>query len=542
MYFPGVGGAVLTTISANNISHQWNIVDTATVSLGSHSIKFGIDYRRIASPLNPPDPLVEGLYETTQSVLSNQATALILERELASEPVFDQSAVFAQDEWRVTPSLSLSLGLRWDLAPPPHELHGNDAFTLVGSISEPSSLALAPRGTALWKTSWYNFAPRLGLAWQAHRISGWETVVRSGGGVFFDTNSGIATLGYTNGIGFSALNELFGAPLPVSSSQLNFSPSATDVPYTSAIIYAFPSHLQLPYTLQWNVSLQQALGNTQALTLSYVGSNGRRLSGEQELSLTALNPDFGTVIYFAGGLSSNYQALQLQFQRSVAKGLHALASYTWSHSLDFGSTSTSLPFIRGNSDFDIRSNLAAGLTWDISRFYRGRIPNVLLRGWGLDGRVTARTGFPVTLLGNLSLDPASGRYAYSGLNVVPGSPLYVGGSQYPGGRAINPAAFTLPNGANFGDAPRNVVRGFGETQINFAARRDFHVTELMKLQFRAEAFNILNHPNFGLIDAVYTDAMFGQATQMLNASLATMASQYQQGGSRSMQFALKLIF
>jgi hypothetical protein len=86
------------------------------------------------------------------------------------------------------------------------------------------------------------------------------------------------------------------------------------------------------------------------------------------------------------------------------------------------------------------------------------------------------------------------------------------------------------------------VRGFGANQVNLATRRDFHLVEDLVLQFRAEAFNLLNHPNFGYVDPYLTDANFGQATKMLNQSLGTVASQYQQGGPRSLQFALKLQF
>jgi hypothetical protein len=93
-----------------------------------------------------------------------------------------------------------------------------------------------------------------------------------------------------------------------------------------------------------------------------------------------------------------------------------------------------------------------------------------------------------------------------------------------------------------GNAPRNFVRGFGAWQINMAVRREFPLNERLHLQFRAEAFNILNHPNFGAVDSSLTSATFGQVTSMLNQSLTTVASQYQQGGPRSMQFALKLAF
>lgn len=154
----------------------------------------------------------------------------------------------------------------------------------------------------------------------------------------------------------------------------------------------------------------------------------------------------------------------------------------------------------------------------------------------------ARTGFPVTLQGNLLTDPGTGNQYYSGLNLINGVSTYIYGTQYPGGRAINKGAFTLPGSASSGNAPRNFVRGFDATQINLAVRREFPLPRELKIQFRAEAFNLLNHPNFGYIDSVYSSATFGQATNMLNQSLGTMASQYQQGGSRSLQFALKLAF
>jgi hypothetical protein len=219
-----------------------------------------------------------------------------------------------------------------------------------------------------------------------------------------------------------------------------------------------------------------------------------------------------------------------------------LASYTWSHSLDLGSTATAIPLMRGNSDFDVRNNVQGGLSWDLPRVSGNKGATAVLNNWGLDGRLIARSGFPVPLQGALFTDPATGNTSYGGLNRVANRPIYIYGSQYPGGRIINQSAFSLPAIGVVGNAPRNFVRGFGATQVNLAARRDFHLHDVLSLQFRAEAFNILNHPNFGYIDPTYTDVTFGQATQMLNQSLGTVASQYQQGGPRSMQFALKLLF
>jgi len=548
---PGAGSATLSRTIANNRLRQWNFIDTFSIAFGRHHFKVGADYRRIVSPNNPVSPQIVGAYFGAQQVLSNKPFALAVLNSVGATPIFNETAVFFQDEWHLTPRLNLSLGLRWEADPAPHGANGQDAYTLLGSISNPSSLTLAPRGTPLWNTSWYNLAPRLGLAWAAHNNPGWETVVRAGGGVFFDTDNQVAMEPFS-AIGFSATATYFGAPLPVTPAQLNLTPSVSP-PFNSSV-HLFPAHLQLPYTLEWNVAVQQAIGAKQAITLTYVASAGRRGSGQQQLSVQNFNPNFTSnskVAYWTSALTSDYEALQAQFQRSVSHGIHALASYTWSHCLDTGSSYSSLPtalgigqtaFIRGNCDFDVRHNFQGGGSWDLPGVSGNGLAKALANHWGLDGRLIARTGFPVPICGTQLTDPATGSQYCPGLNVVANQPIYVYGSQYPGGRAINPAAFINPAAGQLGSAPRNFVRGFSDWQINMAVRREFPISERLRLQFRAEAFNLLNHPNFGRVDPTRSSATFGRATQMLNQNISTLASQYQQGGPRSMQFALKFLF
>ena len=537
---PQIGISSLDVARARSETRQWNFVDTVALSRGRHQLKFGIDYRRIKSPMSPATPLVEGLYFNTESILGNKANVLLALAQEGSEPILDESSAFIQDEWRLSPRLNLSMGLRWELDPPPTGANGNDAYTLSGDLGDINSFALARRGTPLWKTAWYNFAPRLGAAWRIRQDAAWGTVLRTGGGVYFDTDNEVGIDGFS-AFGFTALGLAFGAPLPAAPALVNIAPS-TDPPYTSAAIYAFPHHLQPPYALEWNASVEQALGAGQTMTASYVGSAGRRLVQRQERFLQSLNPTFGTVYYVTGGVTSNYQALQMKFEKLAGHGLHTLASYTWSHSIDFGSNDAALPLTRGNSDFDVRHNLAAGISWDLPGYGGGRPLSILLNRWGLDARVMSRTGFPVTLYGKQETDPASGGQFFGGLDRIAGQRVYLDGAQYPGRRIINSAAFRLPASGSVGDAPRNFVRGFAAAQLNGAVRREFRLHEPLTLQFRAEAFNILNHPNFGYVDATYTDATFGQATQMLNQSLGTVNALYQQGGPRSMQFALRFKF
>lgn len=537
----GVGISALSLNDALTKFHQWNVTDTLSWLKGRHALSFGIDERHISSPLAPPDLVALAEFLSRQSMTANNVDFNFLQKNDASVPTFNEFAAFAQDEWRVSPSLTLSLGLRWEVNPPPHGANGKDAYTVLGNINAPETLALAPRGTPLWRTSWYNFAPRLGTAWTVHSHHGSETVLRAGAGVYFDTGNQLGTQGFSQ-LGFYAYQTYINAALPISSTQLNFS-TAPSPPYTQSGVYAFPAHLQLPYALQWNTSLEQALGKNQSVSFSYVASAGRRLLQTQLRNVASGNSEFGNINYVVNGATSNYQSMQVKFQRSIPHGLHSLVSYVWSHSLDYGSTNAALPLTYGNSDLDVRHNFQAGISWDFPEHRGNPIVGALLNDWSTDQRLMLRTAFPITLQGNLISDPTTGNSYYGNLNLIAGVPLYLHGSQYPGGTAINPAAFGYPSDPNSpGNAPRNFVRGFGETQWNAALRREFRLHEAVMAQFRVEAFNVLNHPNFGYVDPTLSDAQFGLATSMLNQSLGSMSSLYQQGGPRSMQFALKITF
>jgi hypothetical protein len=541
LFFPGYGPA-LNQVRAEGVQRQWNLVDTLSVGAGRHELKFGVDYRRLSPIQRSENPIVAYYYLSQSSLKANNADFALGETFVTAYPSYTNFSAFAQDEWRLTSSLNLSLGLRWDVNPAPGATNvGNLPYAVEGSTL--STLRLAPQGTPLWQTSWFNFAPRLGVSYTLPSTPGWETVLRTGGGLFFDTGQQDAGSAWFNP-GFTAFN-FFGGSFPAPSSKAV--PPIINPPVPPyGTTYAFPRHFQLPFTLQWNAALQQALGKSQALTVSYVGANGRRLLELNDVNVAAANSSFTYIDFINNGLTSDYHALQVQFQRRLASGLQALASYTWGHSIDYNSQNQSYgPYFRGNSDFDIRNNFSAALSYDLPSVLRGRAATALLHDWGLDSRVSARTGFPVTLFGSAFFDPATGKYLYEGLSVVPNQPDYLYSSQYPGGRSVNPAAFTAPPSGILGSAPRNFINGFGAWQVDFAVRREFPVYERLKLQFRAEAFNIFNHPNFGTINSNYCSpgpgCTFGQATATLANSLGVLSPLYQMGGARSLQFALKLI-
>ena len=325
-------------------------------------------------------------------------------------------------------------------------------------------------------------------------------------------------------------------------------------PYTTPP-YGFAPRLQQPYTLQWNLSIEQALGKSQALSISYVGSHASRLLQENEFQ-PANNPNSSIFTFIENGLTSDYDSLQAQFRRRLSRGWTALASYTWSHCIDYGSQNFLIGYQRGNCDFDIRHNFSTALSYDVPNVWHTHFASAVLHHWGIDDRFTARTAFPVTLVGNY-LVQTNGQIYDGGLSFVPGQPVYLYGANCtstldglgdlgpgegcPGGRAINPSAFTAAN-SGFGDTPRNFARGFGAWQMDLAVRREFPIHERLKLQFRAEGFNMFNHPNFGSIDSNFGSVTFGQATATLANSQGIVSPLYQMGGPRSMQFALKVSF
>jgi hypothetical protein len=290
--------------------------------------------------------------------------------------------------------------------------------------------------------------------------------------------------------------------------------------------------------------------------LTYIGALGRELL--RATALLNLNPDFSFVNLTNNTATSDYQALQVKFQRRLSHGLQALASYTFSHSIDNASTDAFADYLntpgtigrpeidRGNSDFDIRHGFTAGLTYAIPSPGWNKVARAALGDWSVDSFVLARSAPPVDLMGALTF--AGGIDLYPRPNVVPNVPLELYGPQYPGGKIFNSAAFTEPTAGQQGDFGRNVLRGFGATQFDVGLQRQFHITENVGLRFRAEFFNIFNHPNFGNPNNDLTSPLFGHSTQMLASSLGSGGANggfnplYQIGGPRSIQLALKLQF
>lgn len=563
-----------------NLQRQINVVDSLSTQKGSHSLKVGVDFRRLSPVFVPEAYAQDALFnDVTLSRNGNLSQSVVARTGVRPIFLFRNLGVYTQDTWRVFPRLTLTYGLRWDLDFPPQSLAGPNFPAVTGfSIRDLSKLTLAPAGTPPYKTTYGNVAPRLGIAYQLSQGRDWQTVLRGGFGVFYDLAGSEA--GNSIGVGsYPFGSQVFGVggtfPLdPAMATPLPIAPPAADNP---GGLFAFDPHFQLPYTLEWNVALEQALGGQQTLSASYVGAAGRRLP--QTAFVFAPNPIFAFTQLATNAGASDYNALQVHFQRRLSHGLQALTSYTWSHSLDtasagsvFGNGANALaPALvatanRGPSDFDIRHSFSAGVTYDVPAPKIDVFMDAILRGWSLENIILARSAPPVTV--------SDGHFfAFQGAlvtirpDVIPGQPHYLIGSQClqapplgfgqqcPGGKGFNPAAFTDPptdangNPIRQGNLGRNALRGFGAVQWDFAVHRDFAIEQSLRLQFRAEMFNVLNRPNFGPPFNGFGFGGFGLSTQLLGQSLNSsnqggggFSPLYQIGGPRSIQFALKLSF
>jgi hypothetical protein len=566
----GMGGTGI------NWQRQGNVVDTLSIVTGPHQIKLGGDYRWLAplyAPVRYSQSVIYGNSDSTGptgvQIAATTATAREVQTTVNANswpPRFINLSAFVQDTWQVTPKLTLTYGLRWDLNPPPSittNLSLNPPLTVTG-LDDPATMTLAPSGTSLWKTTNRNLAPRIGVAY--HFLPKRGTVFRGGFGLFYDLGNHQAAQAFGNVYPYTTTQRQENVSFPFGVVPVQFTPMTPNPPYGP--IHAFDQNLKLPYTVQWNLTLEQPLGSSQTLSASYASALGRRLLQKEtwvssyprlESSLI-LNPNFTTLFVTNNDAASDYHALQIRFQRRLSRGLQSQAAYTWSHSIDnassdsFGNLRLGRTLIeqgRGPSDFDLRHSLTVAATYNLPTLARGSVIGAVLRNWSVDTILRMRSATPVNVV--LGRDPLDlGLRNLIRPDLRPGAPLYLDDRSAPGGRRIDRSAFWIPAQLGpdtlQGTLGRNALRGFRASQIDLALRRQFHLTERFLIQVRGEAFNLFNQPNFGDPIGDLSSPFFGQSTQMFGRSLGTggvnggLSPLYQVGGSRSIQLVLRLQF
>jgi hypothetical protein len=547
----------------HELQRQINLVDSTSVQKGSHSLKLGVDFRRLSPLFDPPKYTQAPFFPDVSSAESGNLAFSIVTASRGGTLLFRNLGLFAQDTWRLHPRLTLTYGIRWDVDFAPTT---ENAFSLPAPLNfnSLSQLGIAPVGTPAFHTPFANVGPRLGLAYELSQNQRWQTVLRGGVGLFYDlatSETGNSVFNFVYPFGNSIftsggrfpLDPATAAPSPISPNNLS-----------SGSALLFDPNLKLPRVWNWSLAVEQTLGADQRVSASYIGSAGRRLLQTEYVFGPSAN--VGTGVLVRNHANADYDALQLQFQRRLLRGLQALASYSWSHSIDTASagswgiaSNTFVPLAiagsnRGSSDFDIRHAFSAGLTYNTPAPRTRPLVNIVVHGWSLQSVIQARSASPVNVFDSIFVPGLQNFVTAVRPDTVPGQSFYLYGKQYPGDKILNASAFMPPpvdssgQALRQGDLGRNALRGFGATQWDAGIHRDFAVGEAFKLQFRAELFNLLNHPNFGPPVSDTNSAQFGYSTQTLAHSLdhntggGGFSSLYQVGGSRSVQLALKLFF
>lgn len=555
----------------------YQINDTFSKVLGTHVMKFGVQLMReynyrLASRFARGNMNFNGSFtedpnnrgttgDPMADFLLGEASGGTLGNPQGEAMLMHNYAAFFQDDWRVTPKLTLNLGVRWDRFGPPsyHHIPAADYLFQYGS----------PNYSVVYPTSMsdcgciennLNFSPRLGVAYQATP----NTVIRAGFGTYYGEPSVADQDGARYFIEPPTWSEisfptdrLFQPALIVSQGfPAGLFPVTTLQP-NSSVQTALPSKAN-QYTIEWFFDVQRQLPGNIVVTASYMGEGARHIAWTQNLN-TPLTPGpgvlqsrrpwpfFSSINYYPAGADMNYNGLALKAEKRYSNGLVFIASYTWSHDIDDGNglslnddTSSirdpyNLALDRGNAAYDLRQAFVTSFNYDLPFgkgkhwLNRGGPVEWVLGGWQLGGILTLQTGPYFTP--QLSVDLANmGTTNFPNAIANPNLPS--------GQRSIhdwfNLAAFTLPQQYTFGNAGRNVIEGPPLHNMDLKIGKVFPIHERLHLDFRAEMFNFTNTPNFA------TPGIGSGPATINSPNEGTITSTV--GNPRQIQFALKLIF
>src|SRR5437868_4667471 len=343
---PGTATSFTLGQGATTIQRQFNIVNGLSILAGNHQFKFGGDYRRIFPIVNNL-AYQEILNFNGVGVPGSPASSSVLSGKIRSGsvtagksplvPTFNNLSLYAQDSWKVNSRVILTYGLRWEYVPPPYDAEGNQPATL--ERLQNGNFSLVTSGGSLWKTTYDNLAPRIGLSYKLSQKTGRQTILRGGFGFFYDLGDGPVANAFATSFPFVATKRL-----PANSTYPLSATNAAPPPFPASpavgdFLFVFDPDLKLPRVYQWNVAVEQSLGPSQSMSTSYVAAVGRRPLRLEKLGpltppVAALDQSYLT----RNTATSDYHAMQLQFQRRLSRGLQALVSYTWSHSIDISSS------------------------------------------------------------------------------------------------------------------------------------------------------------------------------------------------------------
>jgi hypothetical protein len=530
---PGFTSTQPTTFIIEKPS-TYSIVDNFSWIRGRHTLKFGGEIRRIHLNVGNGAATSVG-FANADAFLRNALNTVAVSAFLPTVGVRRTfSTVYAQDEIRFSPELTLNVGFRYEYYTVSKDVVGRGRVFDIERCQ-----GFCPAGTPWFFPDRDNVTPRLSLAWTPKALGG-KTVIRTGYGRY---------------IGPGQNDDVTAA---IDSLPENFSLSAADAPNLSYPPTAFLGQLrsqgQTPRSVQrdrkepeshmWTLSVQRELPGSMVAQVAYVGNVGRN-----QLTRTYVNTldpvtrrrplaAFGQIDEKRFDGNTSFNGLQSSLTRSFSKGFLFQAQYMWGHAISDNAGSGEGGQIqdiacracdRGAADYDIRQTFTANSVYQLP-FARGR----WFGGWDLSGLFTARTGTPFSVTINRAAGTIPSGQTQSQRADYIGGPVY---ATNPGpGLWLNPAAFALPANGVYGNSGRNRFRGPGLWQQDLGISKKFRLRESMNIDFRAEMFNLFNRAQYGNPVAARQNATFGQILQTANDGATGT------GTSRQLQFMLRLNF
>ncbi|HUV91944.1 MAG TPA: TonB-dependent receptor, partial [Anaerolineales bacterium] len=583
-----VNGFTEPTPLGENLPTQnsFQYIDQITFERGNHTIKAGGEFK--PQQYNAPIYPTFGSYGFSNQFSNFSYSDFLLGLPASTSYTYVRPSQysrlwflngFVQDDWKITPRLTLNYGVRYDYYSPGRDVNnaianfdpttGNlviptrNVYTKYVNPAFPSNVTVETAQQAgfpertLRNAFKLGFQPRIGFAWQPFGSS--KTVV-SGGYGFFRDELTADIMGYLYGAPFGltkSYTNIIASGQPVLTFTTPFSGSYSVGTVTAS---SLDKNLTSPYAQQWNLTVERDLGFQTALRLSYIGMKisqliyGRNIN-QVHASVLPYNPltvpylNYQGVNYEANGAHQSYNALTAEVIRRMHNGLMFDAAYTWSKNLtdddeigdvEGGVTiedTYNLQRERGNAEFDPRQRFVSSVIWALpvgngkAFLNRHGILNVVLGGWQLSGNFTAQTGQFYT--------PQFSGADPSNTNTFGGRPDVIGNPNLPSSKRsiahwFNVAAFAVPKNGQFGTARNGSVVGPGQDALNAGLFKTFKVYDQMSLRLQGSFTNVLNHPNFGQPDMNISTGT--------SAGVITSTSQNSFSGARTGQVGARLYF